>query len=167
MKFKSLSMLAITVVGIATLATACQSPNVQSQDSAPSNAASPAQAQDTGGAGNSTPFHSGPHASMYGDRLPSSLNLTDDQKGKIKGIQESYRSKTNSILTAEQKNQLKAARKQGKRTGMQALNLTDTQKQQLKDLRQSQRQEIEGVLTDQQKQQLQEMRQHKSASQGE
>ena len=169
MKFKSLAILAITIVGTATLATACQSPNAQSQENAaPSSAVSPAQAQDTGGADNSTPPHSGSRGSTYGDRLPSSLNLTDDQKSKIKGIQESYRSKMNSILTTEQKNQLKAARQQGKRTGMKSLNLTDTQKQQIKDMRQSQRQEIEGVLTDQQKQQLQQTRrQHKPAPQGE
>src|ERR671932_39264 len=86
----------------------------------------------------------------------------------VQTIQENYRSKMQSILTDQQKNQLKAAREQGKgRSGMQSLNLTDAQKQQMKDLRQSQRQEMYKVLTAEQKQQLQKMgqnRQRKSKS---
>jgi protein CpxP len=66
-----------------------------------------------------------------------------------------------NIFTDQQKNELKAAREQGKkpRQVMDSLNLTDAQKQQIKELRQSQRKEIDNVLTAEQKQQLQKMRQ--------
>lgn len=141
MYFKSLPLLAVTIAGVAMISTACQAPSSQTQQ--PS--ASPAQAQQSG---------------MPDPLTSSDLNLTEEQKTKIKAIQENYRSKTQNILTNEQKNQLKTAREQGKdpRMVMQSLNLTDNQKQQLKSLRQSQRQELDNVLTDAQKQQLQEMR---------
>ncbi|HEY9605801.1 MAG TPA: hypothetical protein V6C85_29615 [Allocoleopsis sp.] len=142
MYFKSLPLLAVTIAGVAMISAACQAPSSQTQQPPVSSA----QAQQSG----------------MSDTPPlSALNLTEEQKTKIKAIQENYRSKIANIYTNEQKNQLKTAREQGKdpRTVMQSLNLTDNQKQQLKTLRQSQRQEIDNVLTNEQKQQLQQMRQ--------
>ena len=160
MKFKSLALLAVTVAGTAMLAAACQSPTPQAQDTA-----SPAQAQNTEAPDNA-PSRASSNGYSQGDRLPSSLKLTDEQKNKLKEIRKNYRSKMEGILTDEQKNELKTARQQGKRTSMQSLNLTDTQKQQMKDLRQSQRQETDSVLTAEQKQQLQETRQQRQKGQG-
>ncbi len=158
MKFKSISMLAVTIAGTAMMLAACQSPNASTQ-AAP---ASPDQAQTTEAPDTATPPDSGSTDSMRGASLPSNLKLTDEQKTKLKGIQENYRSKMENILTDQQKNQLKAAQGQGKgRKGMQSLNLTDAQKQQMKDLRQSQRQEVDNVLTAEQKQQLKTMRQNR------
>ena len=155
MKFKSIPILALTIASTAMILAACQSPT-------PSTQAAPAsqdQAQNTESPGTSAPPDSGSKGSRRG-ALPQELNLTDEQKTKLKGIQENYRSKMENILTDEQKNELKAAQGQGTgRKGMQSLNLTDAQKQQLKDLRQSQRQEIDNVLTAEQKQQFQKMRQ--------
>jgi Spy/CpxP family protein refolding chaperone len=164
MKFKSVPLLAVTIAGTAMILAACKAPNQPEQQATGSSA----QAQNTEMPDTSNPPGRGSNNSMRGDGLPPSLNLTDDQKTKIKAIQENYRSKMQSILTDQQKNQLKAAREQGKgRSGMQSLNLTDAQKQQMKDLRQSQRQEMYKVLTAEQKQQLQKMgqnRQRKSKS---
>lgn len=155
MKLKSLSLLAVTIAGIAMVSAACQAPSPQAKEDSGSPQTQNAEKPD-----NPPPSGLGSKGSMQGAALPPSLKLTDAQKTKMKEIQESYRSKMENILSDQQKNQLKAARDQGKgRTGMQSLNLTDAQKQQLKNLRQSQRQEIDSVLTNEQKQQLQEMRQ--------
>lgn len=172
MKFKSIPLLAVTFAATAMMLVACQSqssPTSQATDSS-------AQSQNTGMPDASAPPAPGSKGSMQGAPLPPNLNLTDEQKAKIKTILENYRPKMESILTDEQKNKLKEAQQQGKtRTAMQSLNLTDSQKQQFKDLRKSQRQEIESVLTAEQKQQLQQMRQNRqhkskyedsSASQG-
>jgi Spy/CpxP family protein refolding chaperone len=155
MKFKSIPLLALTIVGSAMTLAACQAQSSSTQEApAPS-----AQTQNTEIPDTSKPLGSGSKGSIYG-ALPPELKLTDEQNNKIKTIQENYRSKMENILTTEQKNELKTAREQGKdRRGMQSLNLTDAQKQQMKDLRQSQRQEIDSVLTAEQKQQLQKMRQ--------
>ena len=155
MKFKSIPILALTIAGTAMILAACQSPTPSTQ----ATAASQDQAQNTENPDTSTSPDSGSKGFMRG-ALPQQLNLTDEQKTKLKGIQENYRSKIENLLTNEQKNELKAAQEQGTgRKGMQSLNLTDAQKQQLKDLRQSQRQEIDNVLTAEQKQELQKMRQ--------
>jgi Spy/CpxP family protein refolding chaperone len=158
MKFKSIPLLAVTFAGTAMILAACQT-----QSSPTSKATgSSAQAQNTGMADASAPPAPDAKGSMQGAPLPPNINLTDEQKAKIKAILENYRPKMESILTDEQKNKLKEARQQGKtRTAMQSLNLTESQKQQLKDLRKSQRQEIENVLTTEQKQQLQQMRQNR------
>ncbi len=155
MKFKSIPILALTIAGTAMILAACQSPTSSTQ----ANPASQAQGRNTENSNISTPPDSGSKGFMRG-ALPQQLNLTEEQKTQLKGIQENYRSKIENILTDEQKKELKAAQGQGTgRKGMPPLNLTDAQKQQLKDLRQSQRQEIENVLTAEQKQQLQKMRQ--------
>lgn len=158
MKFKTVPMLAVTIAGTAMILAACQSPNPSNQ----ADPTSPDQAQNTESSSTSTAPDSGSTSSMQGAPLPSNLKLTDEQKTKLKGIQENYRSKMENILTDQQKNDLKAAKGQGKgRKGMQSLNLTDAQKQQMKELRQSQRQEVDNVLTAEQKQQLKTMRQNR------
>ncbi len=154
MKFKSLSLLAVTIAGTAMFSAACQAPSPRTQEN------SGAPAQNTEMPDTPPPSSPGSNGSIQGAPLPPNLKFTDEQKTKMKEIQENYRSKMENILTDEQKKELKAAREQGKgKTAMQSLNLTDTQKQQVKNLRQSQRQEIDNVLTNEQKQQLQETHQ--------
>jgi Spy/CpxP family protein refolding chaperone len=156
MKFKSIPLLAVTIAGVAMTLAACQAQSSLTQE--PSG--SPAQTQNTDRPDTPAPPGLGSNGSMQGAPLPPGLKLTDEQKTKLKRIQENYRSKMENILTDKQKNELIAAREKGQaRTAMRSLNLTDAQKQQIKDLRQSQRQEINSVLTDEQKQQLQKMRQ--------
>lgn len=152
MKFKSIAVLSVTLASIAMFSTACQSPNSQAKDNSVSQ-----QNQSAETADNNSP-RSGSDGYRQGGGLPPNLKLTDEQKTKLKTIQENYRSKMDNILTDEQKKELKAARDRGQgRKAMQSLNLTDAQKQQMKTLRQSQRQEIESILTPEQKQQLQGM----------
>lgn len=165
MKFKSIPLLAVTFAGTAMILAACQtqsSPTPEASSPTTEATGSSAQAQNTKIPDASVASAPGSKGGMEGAPLPPNINLTDEQKAKIKTILENYRPKMESILTDEQKNKLKEARQQGKtRTAMQSLNLTDSQKQQLKDLRKSQRQEIENVLTNEQKQQLQQMRQNR------
>jgi len=164
MKFKSVPLLAVAIASTAMILAACKAPSSPTQQATTSSA----QAQTTEMPDASTLPDSGSNGSMRGSPLPPELKLTDEQKTKLKQVQENYRSKMETILTDEQKNKLKEARQQGKgRAAMQSLNLTDAQKQQMKDLRKSQRQEIDNILTAEQKQQLQNMRQnrqHKSKS---
>jgi len=84
------------------------------------------------------------------------LNLTDDQKAKIKQIREATKQQIDALLTAEQKEQRRVAREQHKKT---RLNLTEDQKAKIKAIRQDSKAQIEAVLTPEQKQKLQELRQ--------
>lgn len=84
------------------------------------------------------------------------LNLTDEQKAKIKQIREATKQQIDAILTAEQKEQRRVAREQNKKT---RLNLTEDQKAKIKAIRQDSKAQIEAVLTPEQKQKLQELRQ--------
>jgi len=84
------------------------------------------------------------------------LNLTNDQKTKIKEIRESAKQQIDAVFTAEQKDQLRTAREQHQRPN---LNLTEDQKAKLQAIRQDTDSKIEAVLTPEQKQKLQELRQ--------
>lgn len=84
------------------------------------------------------------------------LNLTTEQKAKIKEIRESAKQQMDAVFTAEQKDQLRTAREQRQRPN---LNLTEDQKAQLQAIRQDTESQIEAVLTPEQKQKLQELRQ--------
>ena len=83
------------------------------------------------------------------------LNLTDAQKAEIKRIHDSARQQKDSILTAEQKEQLRVAREQRQRPN---ITLSDDQKAQMKALRESSKAQMEAVLTPEQRQQLQTLR---------
>lgn len=153
MKVKSLPLLAVTLAGTVLIVAACKSPSSTTQEGSPSSVqAQKAEIPETPASPSMGSNRSTPSAS-----LPPDLKLTDEQKTKLKQIQENYRSKMETLLTDKQKNELKAGQEQGKdpRTLMQSLNITDAQKQQIQDMRQSQLQEIANVLTDEQKQQLQ------------
>jgi periplasmic protein CpxP/Spy len=98
-----------------------------------------------------------PHQGQGEGRGPfAQLNLTTEQKAKIKEIRESAKQQMDAIFTAEQKEQLRTAREQRQRPN---LNLTEDQKAKLQAIRQDTESQIEAVLTAEQKQKLQELRQ--------
>lgn len=97
-----------------------------------------------------------------GDRKADrpNLNLTADQKAKMKAIRESTRRQIESILTADQKAQLETERSQGtkRRPDWRSLNLTAEQKAQMKSIRQASEKQIESVLTPTQLEQMRQFR---------
>jgi Spy/CpxP family protein refolding chaperone len=109
------------------------------------------------------------------------LNLTPEQKAKMKEIGRSTRAQIEAVLTPEQKTKLQAAmaerkaqrqaqRQQGQgerqeRRGKKgnifaSLNLTETQKNQIKQIRESSKQQMQAVLTPEQQAQMKQMREN-------
>jgi len=84
------------------------------------------------------------------------LNLTNAQKTQLQQIKASTRQQMDAVFTAEQKQQLQAARQQRQKPN---LNLTDDQKARLKSIRESAKTQMDAVLTASQKQQLEQLRQ--------
>ncbi|UBF28020.1 hypothetical protein K9N68_09050 [Kovacikia minuta CCNUW1] len=119
------------------------------------------------------------------------LNLTEDQKARMKQVRESTRAQIEAVLTDEQKAQLQtlkeqrrarwqqrqAARQAGQTTGQPeqsarqpgqrgkgmwaALNLTEEQKNKIKAIREDSRKQMAAILTPEQLQQMQQMRQQR------
>ncbi len=99
---------------------------------------------------------------MLGDRLMKELNLTDEQKAKVKEVRAKYG--MDSVLTDEQKKARKdaaeAAKTAGKnereamRAGFEAVKLTDEQKETLKKNGKTMMDEFKKILTDEQKEKL-------------
>jgi Spy/CpxP family protein refolding chaperone len=105
------------------------------------------------------------------------LNLTPEQKAKMKEIGRSTRAQIEAVLTPEQKTKLQAAmaerkaqhqaqRQQGqgergkKGDIFASLNLTETQKNQIKQIRESSKQQMQAVLTPEQQAQMKQMREN-------
>ena len=86
------------------------------------------------------------------------LNLSKTQKDEIKKIHQDMRSQFQVILTPDQLEKFKAARKnkQGLREAIAAMNLSDQQKDQLRTLKQSATTKTKALLTPEQQQQLQQ-----------
>jgi Spy/CpxP family protein refolding chaperone len=80
------------------------------------------------------------------------LNLTEDQKTKLKALHESTKSKMDGILTQEQKDALKKTRQEGRHShhGKEPINLTDKQKSDMAEVMKSKRQAISEILTPEQ-----------------
>lgn len=112
------------------------------------------------------------------------LGLTDEQKAKMQEIRRNARAEMEKVLTAEQKEQLKAAmqerrnqrsqgegRMEGKGRGKKnnafaSLNLTEAQKTRMREIKESSKQQMEAVLTPAQQEQLKQMQENwKSRSQ--
>lgn len=89
------------------------------------------------------------------------LNLSNEQKARLKEIRESTRAKIEAVLTDEQKTQLRTAmQQQGKdRQAFRNLNLTDDQQAKIRAIRQESRKQMDEVLTPEQRAQLQQQRQ--------
>lgn len=101
-------------------------------------------------------------------RMMQNLNLTADQRARIKQIREETRAAMEQILTPAQRQQLQDAKAQAQanpgqrqqRRGMkQTLNLTEEQKSKMRELKQAAKERVSAVLTDEQRQQLQEQKQ--------
>ena len=105
------------------------------------------------------------------------LNLTPEQKAKMKEIGRSTHAQIEAVLTPEQKTKLQAAmaerkaqhqaqRQQGqgergkKGDIFASLNLTETQKNQIKQIRESSKQQMQAVLTPEQQAQMKQMREN-------
>ncbi len=102
------------------------------------------------------------------------LNLTPEQKAKMKEIGRSTRAQIEAVLTPEQKTKLQAAmaerkaqhqaqRQEGrgkKGNIFTSLNLTETQKNQIKQIRESSKQQRQAVLTPEQQAQMKQMREN-------
>jgi Spy/CpxP family protein refolding chaperone len=110
-----------------------------------------------------------------------SLNLTPEQKAKMKEIGRNTRAQIDAVLTTEQKTQLKAAmaerkaqhqaqRQQGQEQRQQgrgkkgdifaSLNLTQAQKDQIKQIKESSKQQMQAVLTPEQQAQMKQIREN-------
>lgn len=88
------------------------------------------------------------------------LNLTPEQQEKMKQIREAERQQMDSILTAEQKARLQAARekRENPRQAFESLNLTAEQKTKIQQVHRASRQQMDAILTAQQRQLLQQRR---------
>ncbi|MCY7273594.1 MAG: Spy/CpxP family protein refolding chaperone, partial [Phormidesmis sp. CAN_BIN44] len=93
------------------------------------------------------------------------LNLTDDQKARLKTIRDNTRQQIEGILTPEQRAKLQADRGQGMKRGQgwKSLNLTDDQKAKLKAIRQASRTQMDSVLTPEQRSQMQQYKSQRRA----
>ncbi len=93
------------------------------------------------------------------------LNLTADQKAKLKTIRENTRQQIEGVLTSEQRAKLQADRGQGMKRGQdwKSLNLSADQKAKIKQIRQASRSQMESVLTPEQLSQEQQYRSQRHA----
>jgi protein CpxP len=104
--------------------------------------------------------------------LRKDLNLTQDQKNRMKQIRTDTRAKIEAVLTDEQKKKLQDAkanrgqRQHGQRPQGQrreggpfaSLNLSEDQKAQIKQIMESSKQEMQSVLTPEQQQKVQDFK---------
>ncbi len=90
------------------------------------------------------------------------LNLTKEQREKIKQIKQSSQAQIQAVLTPSQQAQMKTAleNKQKQRQVMSSLNLTKEQKDKIRQIKQASEQQINALLTPEQ-QQIQNQRQQK------
>lgn len=84
------------------------------------------------------------------------LNLTDQQRNKIRGIRSSRTRQINQVLKPDQRTKLQAELKSGKKLGeaIKSLNLDPTQKKDILAIVQKSNQDIMGTLNDKQRKQL-------------
>lgn len=98
-----------------------------------------------------------------GERMQNKnrLNLTADQKAKMKAMRENTRAQIDSVLTAEQRTQLQSEKGQSMKRGkgMRSLNLSADQKARIKTIMEASRRDREAILTPAQ---LEQMRQFQS-----
>ncbi|MFH7028305.1 MAG: Spy/CpxP family protein refolding chaperone [Heteroscytonema crispum UTEX LB 1556] len=90
------------------------------------------------------------------------LNLTQEQKDKMKEIRENTRAQIQGILTAEQQQQFQTAAQSGQRQRPRqvfaSLNLTEQQKTQIRQIMQTSKQQMQAVLTPEQQQKVEQFR---------
>ncbi|KAB8314695.1 hypothetical protein SD81_037225 [Tolypothrix campylonemoides VB511288] len=92
------------------------------------------------------------------------LNLTAEQKAQLQQIGQETRSQIESLLTPQQREQLRANASQAARTGNRQaptaqLNLSDEQISKIQEIRKSSEERIQGVLTAEQLEKIRQFRQ--------
>jgi Spy/CpxP family protein refolding chaperone len=91
--------------------------------------------------------------------MATKLNLSKDQEAKIKTIRQTVWKQIDGVLTQEQRDKYKLARKTMKpRQALQSLNLTKEQKVKIKGFLESGKKQISNVLTTEQREMLQKNR---------
>lgn len=90
----------------------------------------------------------------------NALNLSPDQKAKIKRIRETSRDQIQGLLTTEQKAKWLEAKKQGVKVKdiMQSLNLSADQKAKIREIKKTARAQMNDLLTVEQRQQIRQRR---------
>jgi Spy/CpxP family protein refolding chaperone len=91
------------------------------------------------------------------------LNLTTEQKAQLQQIGQETRSQMESVLTPQQREQLKANASQAPRTGNRQaataqLNLSDEQISKIQQIRKSSEERMQAVLTPEQLQKIRQFR---------
>ncbi|MBW4617746.1 MAG: Spy/CpxP family protein refolding chaperone [Desmonostoc vinosum HA7617-LM4] len=137
MKFRFLSVLIFTTTAMTTTASALYAQFPPSQGQFPTKQGFPSREQE--------------QQDFFKD-----LNLTQEQKDKLKEVQEENKSAIDEILTSEQRDTLRQAFAAGKKPpeAMQSLNLSDDQKQEIQEVMESQKQKISEILTPEQQEKL-------------
>lgn len=89
------------------------------------------------------------------------IEVSEEQKEKLKELKEEARSRISEILTSEEQDSLQAAMETGTnpREVIKSLNLSREEKKKLRSIQKWQREELSNILTDEQKEKLMEMRQ--------
>ncbi len=130
MKFKFISVLILTIAAVTTTASAIQAQFPPNQGQFP--------------------------VREQGEPDFKELNLTEEQKGKLKEVQEETHASIEGILTDEQQDNLKQAVEAGKKPpeAMQSINLSDEQKQKMEEVMESQKQKLFEILTPEQQKKL-------------
>ncbi|MCY7322007.1 MAG: Spy/CpxP family protein refolding chaperone [Phormidesmis sp. CAN_BIN36] len=103
---------------------------------------------------------SAPTAPRAGERMQNRLNLTADQKARLKTIRDNVRQQIEGVLTSEQRAKLQADRSQGMKRGQgfKSLNLSADQKARMKQIRENARTQMDSVLTPEQRSKMQQNR---------
>jgi Spy/CpxP family protein refolding chaperone len=102
----------------------------------------------------------GPNNSRMGG---AELNLTAEQKAQLQQIGQETRSQIESLLTPQQREQLRANASQGPRTGNRQaataqLNLSDEQISKIQEIRKSSDERMQAVLTPEQLEKIRQFR---------
>ncbi|MCJ8280427.1 MAG: hypothetical protein MJK14_11120 [Rivularia sp. ALOHA_DT_140] len=89
------------------------------------------------------------------------MNFTEEQKEKLRELQEEARSRMGEILTSEQIDDLQTAMEAGTnpREVIKSLGLSRRELRKLKGIKKWQREELANILTDEQNEKLEEIRQ--------
>ena len=88
------------------------------------------------------------------------INFTEEQKEKLKEVNQEARSRIGEILTSQQQEDLEAAVEEGSNPeeAIKTLNLSKEQKKNLEEVQKWQREELKDILTREQKMKIMQMR---------
>lgn len=115
---------------------------------------SPLVAQSTQPTGPRDGWKGGPRGGEFAERL----GLTDAQQTQLRQIHEASHQQMDTVLTSEQKEQLRQSREQRQRPN---LNLSQDQEAKIQAIRQDTKRKMDAVLTPEQRQRLTEQQQQR------